>query len=138
MYVIGIDPRRKTGMVVYDRRKKIISTVLTTDFWGAVGLIKKDYPPSVVFLIVVEVPKTKHVWQDKATTKGSIQRTAFNVGSVCREAELLAEYFIRAGYKVITQHPQGKRSAGEVKKITKYQGSTNEHTRDAIMLVWGI
>lgn len=137
-YSIGIDPGKQTGLAVYDRFEKRLEIVARTTFWEAIEFIAQNYPQSQVRRVVIELPKSKAVWHNKATARGAIQRTSVNVGSVIREAELLVEYFKRAGYEVITQHPKGKRTAHQVKKITGYQGRTNEHTRDAIMLCWGL
>ena len=135
-YTIGIDPGKDTGFAVYDRQAKIICQTKLTDFWGAVDLMQA-YPVEAVHKVIVELPRSKTVWHD-AKSKGAIQRTSVNVGSGLREAELLVDYLKRQGYSVVTQHPYGKKDAKQVKRITGYRGRTNEHTRDAIMLCYGV
>ena len=128
--VIGIDPGTNTRYAEYDGGLRAFKT----NFWGAVDLVSA-YPPKET-AVIVELPRSKHVWHGKAQNNTAMARTGVNVGSVIREAELLADRFNTTGYTVITVHPRGKTTAAEVKHITGYEGRTNEHTRDAIMLAW--
>ncbi len=137
-YSIGIDPGKNTGFAVYDRENKSVARVDTFTFWSAIEELNARYPVDDVHRLIVELPRSKHVWHNNSTAKKAIQRASVDVGGVLREGELLVEYGIRSGYAVLTQHPQGKRTAAQVKKITGYQGRTNSHTRDAIMLAWGV
>jgi len=137
-YSIGLDPGKNTGLAVYNRVEKTLPVVKKTTFWEAIEFISVRYPQEHVHRVIIELPNTKTVWHDEAKAKGAIQRTGVNVGSAIREAELLVEYFKRVGYSVITQHPAGKLNAAQVRKITGYKSPTNEHTRDAIMLCYGV
>ena len=128
--VIGIDPGKNTGYAEYDG--ELFAFKIT--FWRAVDLISAYLPEETA--VIVELPRSKHVWHGKGQNSKAMARTGVNVGSVVREAELLAERFISLGYTVVTVHPKGKTTAEEVKHITGYEGRTNEHTRDAIMLAW--
>jgi hypothetical protein len=129
---IGIDPGKHTGVALaYDGR---LEAVFETDFWGAVSHIIK-HPQAH---IVIELPSTKSVWHNEAKSKGAIQRTGVNVGSVIREAELLVEYCKKNGRQYLTQSPKGKTNAEEFKRITGWEGRTNQHMRDAGLLVYGL
>ena len=128
--VIGIDPGKSTGFAEYDGELY----AGTTDFWGAVKAVEIHDPKETA--VIVELPRSKHVWHGKGQNSKAMARTGVNVGSVIREAELLAERFIALGYTVVTVHPKGKTTAAYVKGLTGYEGRTNEHTRDAIMLAW--
>ena len=124
---IGIDPGNSTGFAVYDRIEKKFLVVETLDFWMAYS---KAQAYSVKDTrIIVEVSKTKANWQkDKSTT------TSVNIGGVIKESKLLAEGFRRLGFYVETPHPRGKVDASYFKRVTGYQGRTNEHMRDAGLL----
>lgn len=128
--VIGIDPGKKTGYAIFDRDEKKLTEVGTLDFWSIYTQFTDRFYPELAE-IIIEVPRTKRNWQ-----KSKHQTTSANIGGIYREAELLAEGFKKAGYKVTTQHPKGKLTHEQVTRITKYEGKTNEHNRDAIMLCW--
>lgn len=128
--VIGIDPGKNTGLAEYDGSW----CVFKTTFWGAVDEVLFFAPEETA--VIVELPRSKHVWHGKGQNSKAMARTGVNVGSVVREAELLAERFIAFGYTVVTVHPKGKTTASHVKALTGYEGRTNQHTRDAIMLAW--
>ncbi len=126
---IGIDPGKKTGFAVYDKTEKKLIMLETLDFWMAYSKAQAFSKDST--RIVVEVPKTKANWQeDKSTT------TSVNIGGVIREAKLLAEGLKRLGFHVETQHPQGKVDDVFFEKVTGHKGRTNEHVRDAALLVY--
>ena len=129
---IGIDPGKTTGLAVYDRDHNKLVRLESTTFWGAYSTVLTEYHD--VFAVVIEVPKTKHNWhKDKSGI------TAHNIGRVCREAELLAIGLELAGLNVITQHPKGKINHNMFCRITRWsEGRTNDHTRDAGMLCYGV
>jgi hypothetical protein len=129
---IGIDPGKNTGIAIAINGK--LSELIMTNFWGAVAIIEQN----IEAVIVIELPMTRHVWHDKAKTKGAIQGTARRVGSVIREAELLVEYLKIYERTYITQTPQGKKTREQFQRITGWAGSTNSHTRDAGLLIHGL
>jgi hypothetical protein len=132
MLVMGIDPGKHTGIAICDGG--YLANLYETDFWGAIDSIG-CFPDAVV---VIELPDTKHVWHDGARTKASIQRTGVNVGSALREAELLIQYLVRIERQHIVQKPHGKMTADQFKRLTGWNGRTNQHMRDAAMLVFGL
>jgi len=132
-FTIGIDPGKSTGVAIYDRQSKKLIALSNENFVSALNLIKTSVAPDDVFACVVEVPRTKANWhKDKSGT------TAHNIGRVCREAELMSAMLMDMGYKVITQPPKGKVKANVFKQITGWEGSSNEHTRDAAMLCFDL
>ena len=61
-------------------------------------------------------------------------------GSVKRDAKIWEDWCKENGYEVVFVKPMGKglkKSADEFKRITGWQGRTNEHARDAAMIVYG-
>lgn len=69
------------------------------------------------------------------------EKMAINVGGVIREAELIAERFRDWGYEVDTPQPVGnpwKENATLFKQTTGYKKTSNEYTRDAAWLVYGL
>jgi len=124
---VGIDPGTKTGIAFYENGALEIGT---TDFWGGFWLCYNN--KSKIKEIHIEVPRTKVNWHK---SKSGI--TSANVGGIYREANLLFDGLVDAGFKVYKHHPQGKIDSSTFNTLTKYKGRTNEHVRDAAMLVFG-
>jgi len=149
---IGIDAGKKTGVAVWDREKFI--SIQTTDFWGAIDIIREnnDLLISGGLIVVVEDPsQNKPVFKIVSVynlTQGNHQsrlsavaKVAQGVGSVKRESELIIEYCRRNEITVIpvkpTKRSMTKLDREQFKKITGYEGVTSEHARDAALLVYG-
>jgi hypothetical protein len=130
--VIGIDPGKHTGVAVCYGGK--ITGLVETDFWGCVDTLNENKDA----LVIIEKPHSKSVWHNQATSNKAIQRTGVNVGSALREAELLIDYMLREKIDHHVMHPRGKVDAKKFKMITGWQGRTNQHTRDAGLLAFGI
>ncbi|WP_316619851.1 hypothetical protein [Psychrobacter sp. ANT_WB68] len=61
-------------------------------------------------------------------------------GSVKRDAKIWEDWCKEHDYEVVFVKPMGKglkKSAEDFKRITKWEGRTNEHSRDAAMIVFG-
>jgi len=127
--IIGIDPGKQTGICFMNENKEII-TLTTTDFWSVADIID-----GFIDFFILEKPRSKNVWH-KAKDKRQAKIIGVNVGSVYRESELLEELLKQRGCNYKTVHPQGKINAENFKKITGYEGKTNQHERDAAMLCW--
>lgn len=135
-FSIGIDPGKETGFAVYSIHQRKLVGLRTLDFWEAYSQVLA-FKLIEVSRVVVEVPDTKHVWQQIPKGTKAIQRQAVNVGGVIREAQLLAEGLNRAGYNVVQVNPRGKRTHAEFCKFTGWGKPTNQHCRDAALLCWG-
>ena len=122
---IGIDPGKITGLAIAEDGK--ITELVTTSFWEAYHYVSSVCDS--VDVVVVEVPTTKKNWHGP--------KAAHDVGRVCRESELLADGIEKLGAKVIRRHPQGKLNQKQFTRITGWTKRTNQHCRDAAMLVYG-
>lgn len=130
--VIGIDPSKRTGIAIY--KEGDLTEVYTGDFWEAIRRVEEFNSDGLI--VIIELPGTKTVWHKQASNRGAIERTAVNVGSVIREAELIIEYLDRNKIQTIIQRLVGKVSADTFKRITKWDGRTSQHSRDAAMLCY--
>ncbi len=130
MIAIGCDPGILSGIAICDDGKLI--KLFDTDFWGCIDVFM-EYPDAH---FIIELPNSKHIWHNGATSKRAIQRTGINVGSCIREAELLVNWLKRNDRNFITCHPKGKVTAVDFKQVTGWKKKTNQHQRDAGMLAW--
>lgn len=133
---VGIDPGKQTGFAVYDPHLRRLTEVWTVSFWEVFTRLQ-DYRACGVAEVTIEVPTTKHVWHKAASGPRALQRQGVNVGSVIREAELLAEGLEREGYNVRRVTPRGKTNAEKFKAFTGWCGRTNQHERDAALMCFG-
>ena len=65
---------------------------------------------------------------------------AQGVGSVKRDCQIWQEFCEHYGFEFELVAPKNNRTklnAAQFKQLTGWQGRTNEHGRDAAMLVWG-
>lgn len=144
-FVAGIDPGSTTGLAVYNRVSKRVVKVYTLDFWSCYKMFANHADKSNT-LVIIEAPhktvmyaKQQKVADGKPASYGN--RMMANAASNAREAELLADGLEQLGFEVqrvrpLPQKTKAERNAVNVKEWTGYEGSTNQHVRDAIMLCW--
>jgi hypothetical protein len=142
-HVIGIDPGEQTGVAVYSREGRRLVAVKTTTFWGAHDYVLAFEPDAAE--IVVEVPGTFLYAAQTAANRamqfrGARDRKAVNVGGVRMMGELLARRFEAKGFNVRRVQPARakKWDAAQFKRVTGWEGRTNEHERDASRLCFGL
>jgi len=135
MVVMGIDTGKTTGLGFV--KDGAIIALKSTDFWGAINEINLFVINNEKHHVVIELPKTDHVWQSKSKRGGNYSNSvAVDVGRVICQAELFVEYCEKHGISYSTKHPQGKVDAKMFNKITGWNKSSNQHTRDAALLAF--
>lgn len=136
-FVVAIDPGKTTGVAIYSFTTKKIVTVHTVDFWIAYEQTM-EIPPSMQFIIVESSKTKKKIWQgDAGTKRNAMGEIGRRIGENNAQSELLAEGFRRKGYYVMTVAPKRTKLKQEaVQLATGFEGRTNEHNRDAIMIAW--
>jgi hypothetical protein len=140
-FAIGIDPGKQTGLAIYDRKDGKLVEVRTDDFWGVYGYVTLHDTDRVE--VVIENPalikRPMYSRLNKVQGASVRENMASKIGENRREAELLIEGLRQRGFTVKEVKPtQTKMDADEFKRLTKYQGKTNQHVRDAAMLVYGL
>jgi len=129
---IGIDPGVKTGLaVMVDSQLKHCST---SSFWSVMDYINTQNHEDLV--VYIEKPDTKAVWHTGATSQAAKNRTAVNVGSIIREAELIIARLQALGIETHIIKPKGKVDKNKFEKITGWTKKTSQHARDAAMLLF--
>jgi len=143
MIYVGIDTGTHTGMAVWDNR---LRTFLSIDeFQIHVALEKclelkeKAESDGVKLLIRVEDARQR-TWFGKPISREEERKKLQGVGMVKRDCNIWEEFLTDKGFEFQMVPPKNnatKLDADRFKVITGYQGRTNEHKRDAAMLVFG-
>lgn len=146
-FYIAIDPGVSTGMAVWDSYLKQIVDIWTTDFWGCIDYIEDFREKHNMFdiKVVIENPNgNKPVFFKKGVNSQAMARkVGQDVGSNKREASLLIEYFERKhiAYTAIVPKKKstgsGKITQEYFKKLSGWTKRTNQHERDAAMMILG-
>lgn len=130
---IGIDTGTKTGIAIsIDGSLQRVDCMTITK---AMQLVS-EYPPGTTKLFIEDARKWIGFNGKTKTTDARLQ----GAGSVKRDASIWEDWCKENGYQAVFVKPMGKglkKSAEEFKQITKWKGRTNEHSRDAAMIVYG-
>lgn len=134
-YYIGIDPGRNTGFCLYERLTKKIVKLELLDFWETVQTITniKDA------MVIIEDPQLNKPVFNRGLKGNANLKVAQDVGRNKEQAFLLIEYMRKS--KIPFRQVQPRTEKWDHKyfvKLTKWDGSSNEHVRDAARLVWGL
>lgn len=133
--ILGIDAGKTTGLGFV--KDGVVLNLMSTDFWCAIEQINLFVINNEKHHVVIELPKTDHVWQPKANRGGNYSNSiAVDVGRVICQAELFVYYCQKHGISYTTKHPQGKVDAKMFNRVTGWDKPSNQHTRDACMLAF--
>ena len=132
---IGIDTGVNTGVAVWkDGELLAVESMTITQ---AMRFIQDfDNKRGIVKLYIEDARKWIGFHGKTKATQARLQ----GAGSVKRDAKIWEDWCKENGYEVVFVKPMGKglkKSADEFKRITGWQGRTNEHARDAAMIVYG-
>ena len=137
-YLIGIDPGVNTGVAVWNRAAGMLVTVdagTITEVMDAVKLWSQEFGVKVFFEDARQrrwIPDTRDLGREMGRRQGagSVKRDCQIWEDFCRENAIPYE-------AVAPRRNRTKLSAGEFARLTGWKGRTNEHGRDAAMLVFG-
>ena len=132
---IGIDTGVNTGVAVWQDGELLAVESMTIT--QAMRFIQDfDNKRGIVKLYIEDARKWIGFHGKTKATQARLQ----GAGSVKRDAKIWEDWCKENGYEVVFVKPMGKglkKSADEFKRITGWQGRTNEHARDAAMIVYG-
>ena len=131
---IWIDTGVNTGIAVWE--SGMFKAVRSMTITQAMAFISGHCPPQTTKLYIEDARKWIGFNGKTAATQARLQ----GAGSVKRDAKIWEDWCIENGYEVVFVKPMGKglkKSAEDFKRITKWTGRTNEHARDAAMIVYG-
>lgn len=132
---IGIDVGVKTGISFYDPHKKNLLDVRTVPIHEAMKAVSREYAANGKKLKVYFEDARQRTWF------GSSGREKLQgAGSVKRDSRIWEDFLSDLGVDfemVAPKRNKTKLNAKTFRDITRYQGPTNEHGRDAAMLIFG-
>lgn len=138
--LIGIDPGTKTGFAVWDRTINAFTEVKRFPIHAALLRVKEianRYPDGAVAVVFEDARLRK--WYGTHTAKKDRAKLQ-GAGSVKRDSKIwedaLRDWNIPFA-KVAPKDNITKMDAEPFRRLTGYTGRTNEHGRDAAMLVYG-
>ncbi len=140
---IGIDPGVSTGVCVYDAQTRLITRLQTLSFWPLIDFIATWHKQEGERLtVIVEDPNLNPAmhWNQKKDVKGfnAATKVAQNVGMNKKEAELIIEFLKRNKINCKAIKPTARKVKEDYfKQLSGYGRQTNQHERDAAMLVIG-
>lgn len=131
--MIGIDPGVKTGFAIYEKGTRKLMIVDAMAIHKAMRITEK---------LVISLKAAVRVEDARQATffrQGDAHRIK-GAGSVMRDARIWEDFLTSIGADFQMVKPRKdltKLTAAKFKQVTGFQGITNEHGRDAAMLVYG-
>ncbi len=134
-YDIGIDPGTNTGIAVWDRKSKCFKSIDTVKIHIAMEMVKYYRDVATLRRVLYEDARKRKWLGDKG--RESLQ----GAGSIKRDSAIWDDFLKSLGIDAVSVPPSSNRTklkSEEFKRLTKWMRRTNEHGRDAAMLVWGM
>ena len=138
MTLIGIDTGVHTGFAVYDTDLKALIYVKEYPIHRAMDIVKRLSDDGTEIKVRFEDAR-KRTWFGYHTAKEDRARLQ-GAGSVKRDCQIWEDYLtdLRIPFEMVApKNNATKLTAEQFRRITGYEGKTNEHGRDAAMLVYG-
>lgn len=129
-YVIGIDSGVNTGFSIWDRQGQKLIECYSVMIHHAFELILKYRPEC--FVRVEDARLRKYIIGGREKLQGA--------GSIKRDAKIWEDFLTDKNIPFEMVAPKNNRTKlddANFKKITGFEGRTNQHARDAAMLVYG-
>lgn len=130
-YIIGIDPGVKTGIAVWETGRQGFKSVLSTSIINAMKYVATFNPQET--RIRIEDAR-KRQWFGK-TSREVLQ----GAGSIKRDCQIWEEFCLTYDFEFELVAPKNNKTKLDAKLFARYTGwkeRTNEHARDAAMLVY--
>ena len=136
MLYIGIDAGTNTGVAVWDDKQKKLLSVESMQLHQALEKVLNLHLTDKICVIIEDARLRTWYGNDWKQSKQKLQ----GVGSVKRDCVIWGEFCKDKKIEHYMQHPKHnvtKLTAEAFQIVTGYKGRTNEHGRDAAMLVFG-
>lgn len=132
--IIGIDPGVNTGLAIWDKQKRRLVTVCSTSILTAMERVKNESCLHSIFVRIEDARLRK--WFGK-----SQREVLQGAGSIKRDCQIWEEFLELNNIPhefVAPKNNITKLDAKMFARYTGYKGKTNEHGRDAGMLIFGL
>lgn len=136
MVVVGIDPGKNTGFASIDGGK--IEHMKTLSVLEAIDLID-CWSFSIDLVVLKDSTLQTHVFSDPGVKTDAAMKIARNDGEIDGYCKLIRQRCIDLQVSIKSVSPKNKGPKIEpvyFKKITGWDGPSNQHERDAVMLAW--
>jgi len=134
--VIGIDPGVHTGLAVFDVVEDKLIMVFSCPIHIAMRFVEDYFAKHGQDLLVRAEDARLRKWFGAGDTSAKLQ----GAGSVKRDAKIWDDFLKDTQVRYEMVHPlkgNTKLTDGYFRSVTGWQGRTNEHGRDAAMLIYG-
>ena len=143
MYYVGIDTGSHTGFAVWDTRERRFESIDEFKLYKAMDRCRelRERAEAEGSRVCVRVEDARQrTWFGNNVSRDEERKRLQGVGMVKRDCNIWEEYLTDEGFDFQMVPPKNnatKLSAAQFAAITGWPGRTNEHKRDAAMLVFG-
>lgn len=141
MIYVGVDTGVNTGFSEWDSKKRCLLSVCSLPIHKAMDRVKVLHDLHKEELVVrVEDPRQRKWFGTERMTREEERKKLQGVGSVKRDATIWEDFLKDLGVRFEMVAPKmnvTKLDQGTFKRYTGWSSKTNEHGRDAAMLIYG-
>lgn len=141
MIYVGVDTGVNTGFSEYDSKKRCLLSVCSLPIHKAMDRVKVLHDLHKEELVVrVEDPRQRKWFGTERMTREEERKKLQGVGSVKRDATIWEDFLKDLGVRFEMAAPKmnvTKLTQETFKRYTGWSSKTNEHGRDAAMLIYG-
>lgn len=138
MLVVGIDPGLHTGLAVWDTSARQFLDIRCSGIVSAMDYLSDLSRDRGIGLVVFEDARQRK-WIPRERDLAQMKGRAMGAGSVKRDCSIWEEWCDARNIQYIATRPKNgmtKLTDAYFRGITGYDRRTNEHGRDAAMLVF--
>ena len=131
--IVGLDPGVHTGFAIWSIREKCLKDVQSTTITQAMSMVKLMHEVGSLHSVIFEDARMRTWFGTKG--KEALQ----GAGSIKRDCQIIAGFLGELGipYKAMSPKDKGAKLGADLfAKLTGWTGRTNEHGRDAAMLIF--
>lgn len=139
MIVVGIDPGMHTGLAVWDTSHRQFLDIRCSGIVDAMRYLAELRENRQIGLLVFEDAR-KRKWIPREKNLSEFRGRAMGAGSVKRDCSIWEEWCRTFAIPFVSPPPRAgmtKWTEEYFRKVTGYSRRTNEHGRDAALLVFG-
>ena len=141
MICIGIDTGVNTGFAVWDSKRRSLLMVTSLPIHRAMSCVSSYKDSGDKVFVRVEDPRQRNWFGTERMSREEERKRLQGVGSVKRDASIWEDYLKDLGVEFEMVAPKRNVTKLKQESFKRYTGwgkPTNEHGRDAAMLVFGL